>query len=406
MVELVKNIELSLLEPTKYKLEQLDKLYSEYLACAKETFSFWQQNIGITQNILHHSTYKGFRLKYNLPAQLIIKARMLVWNRRKICKEIRRLPIQFDLRCFKYGKTGRETPFFSFSGIIKYKRIVLPITKNRLLQRFETHIKDGWIFKSCQLVKRNKWVLRVCIKRDFVCKDGGNIMGIDINAGCFALTIINKDRKVLRQLYLGQDILHKRRKIEIRKSKLRSIYDKTFSSRALKSLKRIKKSEFNFIKTRCFQISNEIIKLAENFQVSHIIIEDLKHLRVGRKLGNSKGRKANKIINKIPYTKFRNALNIIATQQQINIIAINPYHTSKLCSRCGALNKISSRNYRTYKCKSCGLVMNRDRNASMNICKNFLLERETNSTMISSPQISNRPVVVNQLLPSNEIVIV
>ena len=33
MVELVKNIELSLLEPTKCKLEQLDKLYSEYLAC-------------------------------------------------------------------------------------------------------------------------------------------------------------------------------------------------------------------------------------------------------------------------------------------------------------------------------------------------------------------------------------
>ena len=399
MAELVKNIELSLLEPTKCKVEQLNKLYSEYLACAKEIFSFWQSNKGITQNILHHSTYQGFRLKYKIPAQLIIKARMLVWNRRKLCDRIKRLPIQFDLKCFKYGKTERKTPFFAFSGMIKNKMLILPIAKNRLFQRFENHIFNGWIFKSCQLVKREKWILQVCVKKDFICKEEGNLMGIDINAGCFALTIMNRDKKVLKQLYLGQDVLHKRRKINLRKDKLKSIYDKTFSNRALRSLKNLKRFEYNFVRTRLFQISNEIITLANQFNISHIVIEDLKFLRTGRKLGNSKGKKINGIINKIPYFKFRNALNIIAVHQQINVVAINPYHTSQICSRCGDLNKIKGGNYRLYKCKSCGLEINRDRNASKNIC-NFLLERETNSAKISSSQISNRRVPVNAPLLS------
>ena len=136
MAELVKNIELSLLEPTKYKLEQLDRLYSEYLNCAKFIFSFWQLNKGITQNILHHSTYKECRAKFSLlGADTIISSRVIIWNRRKICEEIKRLPIQFSSKMFRYGKTERKTPFFAFSGIMKRKRIILPITKNRLFQR-------------------------------------------------------------------------------------------------------------------------------------------------------------------------------------------------------------------------------------------------------------------------------
>ncbi len=405
MAELVKNIELRLLKPTRCKLEQLDKLYSEYLACAKFVFSFWQSNKGITQNILHHSTYKDCRSRFSLlGADTIISSRGIVWNRRKICEEIKRLPINFSSKMFRYGKTKRDTPFFALSGIVKSKRMILPVAKNRLFQRFESHISDGWIFKSCRLIKRDKWTLQVCIKKDFVCNEEGNIVGIDINAGCFALTIINRDKKVLRQLYLGQDILHKRRKINLRKDKLKSIYDTTFSNRTLRSLRNIKRFEYNFVRTRLFQINNQIIKLANKFNVSHIVIEDLKFLRVGRKLGNSKGRKVNGIINKIPYAKFRSALNIIAIQQQINVVAIDPYHTSQLCSRCRVLNKIKGGNYRLYKCKSCGLEINRDRNASKNIC-NFLLERETNSAKISSSQISNRRVPVNAPLLSCDVVI-
>jgi putative transposase len=180
---------------------------------------------------------------------------------------------------------------------------------------------------------------------------------------------------------------------------LRSTYDKTFSNRALKSLRNIRRFEYNFVRTRLFQINNEIIKLANQFNVSDIIIEDLRFLRTGRKLGNSKGRKVNGIINKIPYFKFRNALEIIAVQQQINVVAINPYRTSKTCSRCGHVNQIGTK--RELKCKSCGFTINRDSNASRNLINNFLLGRDTtNSAKISSSQIPDRQMPVTaSLLP-------
>ena len=406
MAELVKNLELSLLEPTKVKLEQLDRLYSEYLACAKFIFDFLKSNKGITQNILHHSTYKECRNRFNLlGADTIISSRVMVWNRRKITDKIKRLPIQFSSKMFRYGRTKKDTPFFAVSGIVKRKRIILPIIKNRLFQRFESHLDDGWVFKSCRLVKRDKWVLQVCVQNDIICMERGNLMGIDINAGCFALTIMDRNKKILRQLYLGQDILHRRRKINVRTDKLRSIYDKTFSNRASRSLRNIKRFEYNFVKTRLFQISNEIIVLANKFNVSHIVIEDLKNLRVGRKLGNSKGRKVNGIINKIPYAKFRSALNIIAIQQKINVIAINPYRTSKTCSRCGHVNQIGTK--RELRCKSCGFTINRDLNASRNLIINFLLGRDTtNSAKISSSQIPDRRVPVTEPLLSCDVCIV
>lgn len=398
MADIVKNLELTLLQPTKCKLKELDKLYSEYLFCSKEIFKFLQDNKGITQTILHNSTYKSCRNKFNLPSQLIIKARMIAWNRRKLCVKINKLPISFDLRCFKYGTTERGTPFFAFSGFTKHKRFVLPISKNKLFNRFEQHINRGWIFKSCQIVKRDKWILQVCIKRSYEVIDNGNRMGIDINSGNIALTI--KDRKgiTIKQFYVAQDIWHIRNKIDNRKSLIRGIFDTTFSNQSKRALKRLSKREYNFVRTRIFQVGNQIIKIAQQYNVTAIGIEDIKNMRIIKKKGNSKGRFVNKKINKLPYRKFRTALEIIAFSK-VNIIPVNPFNTTKKCSRCGCINEVGTA--REYICKSCGLKMNRDRNSSINIC-NILLERDnTISAKNSSSQLSSSPVVVNRQLLSN-----
>lgn len=223
-------------------------------------------------------------------------------------------------------------------------------------------------------------------------------MGIDINSGNIALTIKNRKGIILKQIYIARDIAHKRKIIEDRKSKLQTIRDITYSSQSMKALRRIKKSEFNFVRTRIFQISNEILTISKTYGVTAIAIENIKNMRCGKKKGNSKGRFVNRKINKIPYRKFRTSLEIVCFSK-INIIPINPYNTTKTCSRCGCINEVGTA--REYVCKSCGLKMNRDRNASINIC-NILLERDkTISGKNSSTQISSSPVVVNRQLLSD-----
>ena len=49
-----------------------------------------------------------------------------------------------------------------------------------------------------------------------------------------------------------------------------------------------------------------------------------------------------------------------------SVMLVNPRDTSKMCSDCGELveKKLSER---THTCPHCGLVMDRDRNAALNI---------------------------------------
>ena len=49
------------------------------------------------------------------------------------------------------------------------------------------------------------------------------------------------------------------------------------------------------------------------------------------------------------------------------IIEVDPRNTSRTCSRCGHVKEALPLWQRTYRCHECGLVMDRDRNAAINI---------------------------------------
>jgi putative transposase len=50
-----------------------------------------------------------------------------------------------------------------------------------------------------------------------------------------------------------------------------------------------------------------------------------------------------------------------------HVVAVDPRHTSQLCSECGVL-VIKNLSVRTHECPFCGLRMDRDLNAALNIC--------------------------------------
>jgi len=50
------------------------------------------------------------------------------------------------------------------------------------------------------------------------------------------------------------------------------------------------------------------------------------------------------------------------------------YPSSKICSYCGVKNKLG-KGQRTYKCKECGLEIDRDLNASINL-KNLYFNKK------------------------------
>ena len=48
------------------------------------------------------------------------------------------------------------------------------------------------------------------------------------------------------------------------------------------------------------------------------------------------------------------------------VVLVNPHNTSKMCSRCGVLVE-KDLSVRVHKCPTCGLEMDRDENAAINI---------------------------------------
>jgi len=391
-----KTIIINIREPTSTKRTEISKLYNEYLTCSQEIFSICKENKGISRYKLQSMIYSDFRNKYKLQSAFIQAPLFQVFLRRRVCDKIISIPIRFDKRMFSI-KTNKNGLFIiSVTGYTKGKRVNLTVIQDGAYQRLAKNLIKGWAISSILIFKDFR--VQVLIKKEFEkLVESKNIIGIDTNGNNIAVSVYNsKNKQIIRHFYFGKEMFIKRKIIERRKSELQRFAD-LGSQKAFKNLRRLKRYEYNFIKDSCWELAHKVIDLSKSYNAS-IVVEDLYKIRTGRRLGNSKGRKTNKIINKIPYGKFFHSLSCLCEENIIPFNKIDHYHTSKLCSRCGALNK-SGKVYKTYVYKSCGFIINRDNNASRNICKLF----SERSIVTNVSQISLNRVSVNTPLLSNAV---
>jgi len=329
----------------------------------------------------HHKTLLGSKKNTNFNVQVRCSLIRDAWK--KQTNKVNGLTVKFNIpRNCKTFNT--KSNFFVDLGLYPRNRIAIPIKQNRNYQRFQNLIKDGWACKTFGLTKALQIV--AFLSREKKIKQRRNIMGIDINAKHFAISIISPKGKVLYQTYLGKHIWIKRKKIIERRVLLQSL-------NAKKKLKRMKHKERDFVKTNLGQIIREIINLAIKYDAD-VTIEKLKKFK-------PKFRRFNKTVMLIPFFKFKQILEQRCFDNDICLNIVDSWHTSKWCSHCGALANGHNANYSLFKCK-CGQVVNSDRKASLAIAIKSLLER--NSHILEpdiSIQISNRRVDVTQLFRPN-----
>ena len=91
-----------------------------------------------------------------------------------------------------------------------------------------------------------------------------------------------------------------------------------------------------------------------------IVFEDLAPMEMGKSRGLRKS------ILDVAWTQFISMTVSKAAEAGRTVILVDSRNTSKLCSRCGDLVPKTLRD-RTHTCPTCGLVMDRDQNAAINI---------------------------------------
>ena len=110
-------------------------------------------------------------------------------------------------------------------------------------------------------------------------------------------------------------------------------------------------------------ISKKIVEYAKQFPSPAIVMEKLTGIRENF----NNGKKLNRRFHSLPFRKLQKMIEYKAKLKGIKIVYINSKNTSKTCHRCGYVTcRVEGREYR---CPKCGMVYNRDLNASINIAR-------------------------------------
>jgi IS605 OrfB family transposase len=332
----------------------------------------------------HHKTLSVSKKNTSFNVQIRCSLIRDAWKKKS--EKVNGMTVKFNVpRNCKTFNT--KSNFFIRLGLYPKVRVAVPIKQNRNYQRFQSLINNDWICKTFGLTKDLQ--IAAYLSKEKEIQQRKNILGIDVNAKHFVVSVISPKGKVLYQTYLGKHIWVKRKKIMERRALFQSL-------NAKKKLERIKNYEMDFVETNLGQVVREIVKIANRFGAD-IAIEKLERFK-------PIGRRFNRTVMRIPFYKFKQILEQRCFDNDIHLNIVDSWHTSKWCSHCGALVNGHSSNYSLFKCR-CGQVVNSDRKASLAIAVKSLLER--NSHILNpdiSTQISKWRGSVNNLIRPNAFV--
>lgn len=225
------------------------------------------------------------------------------------------------------------------------------------------------------------WYLGISFEVDDIIETLTNdVIGIDLGIKEFAVcsnniiygninkskAVLNLEKRLRRQnKKFSRKILTNIKEYEVINSKRRPIYIKDFNycknyQKQIKSLNITYKRLYNIRENYIHQITNEIVKT----KPSKIVMETL---NIDEMMRN---KNIAKYVIRQKFSKFKSTLKYKSILRGIDFVDADMYYpSSKKCSSCGNIKKMLSINERIYKCERCGLIIDRDLNAAINLSK-------------------------------------
>ena len=228
------------------------------------------------------------------------------------------------------------------------------------------NIKSGTISKIA-----DKYFLSLIIEvKDIVKTENTSIKGLGIDLGikdtaiCSNGKIFKNINKTIKIKKLKKKLKREQRKmsrsIEYSKSKKIKLKEcKNFNRKKLKVQKL-------FYRLNCIRddYNNKIVDEITRAKLKYITIEDLKVSNM------IKNKHLSKAIQEQNFYSIRTKLINKCKERNIELRIVDTFYpSSKTCSCCGSVKKDLKLNDRIYKCYNCGIEIDRDYNASINLEK-------------------------------------
>ena len=237
-----------------------------------------------------------------------------------------------------------------------FKNKTLRIEKLKTRIDMRQPIRFGGKFKQVTISKRaGKYYASILVETDeYDPKDVDRQPSVGVDFGLKSLAILSNG-EVIENYKLLRNNLRKLRKLQ------RSLSRKVKGSNGYAKAKlKIQKLHFLIARQRAaiaHQISNYLTKTFDRIVIENLNIK-----------GMMKNRKLSRAIADVGWGMLRQFIEYKAILRNcIVVIADRFYPSSKTCSNCGELKKNLTLEDRIYECDSCGLTIDRDLNAAINL---------------------------------------
>jgi len=228
------------------------------------------------------------------------------------------------------------------------------------------NIKSGTISKIA-----DRYFLSLVIEVDDIVKtENKSIKGIGVDLG-IKDTAICSDGRIFKNINKTKKVKKIKKKLKREQRKMaRSIEYSKSNKIKLKELKNFNKKKLKiqrlFYRLNCIRddYNNKIVDEITRTKLKYITIENLKVSNM------MKNRHLSKAIQEQNFYAIRTKLINKCKERNIELRLVDTFYpSSKTCSCCGSIKKDLKLNDRIYKCSNCGLEIDRDYNASINLEK-------------------------------------
>ena len=280
-------------------------------------------------------------------------------------------------RNFPLMTRGRDLKFYEQDGDIFIKwvnkvifKVVFNARKENTLELQHTLQKVinkeyKVMQSSLEFDKNNNLIFNLTLDIPFKQEEEfikGRVLGVDLGVKYPAYVCLNDDTYKREHIGEALELIKQREQFQERRRRtqqqLKNVKGGKGRNKKLKNLERLSDCERNFAKTYNHMISKRVVDFAKKHKCQYIHLEKL-----------TKEGFADSILKNWSYYELQTMIEYKADRIGIKVKYVNPAYTSQTCSKCGNIDKENRQTQEKFECTKCGLKLNADHNASINIAK-------------------------------------
>jgi putative transposase len=376
------------LQPTTEQAQALHETMRQFTYAFNHVVAYGWQNREQNGVKLHHATYRDMKMACpGLVSDLLIQARTkatetvksaLTWQKKQEegypkkvaqalkkgrplpvfkpvkCPHVKLSPIRYNLHTYKLNWDIHQVNLASTQG-----RLLIPFTVPAYSMKYKGHP-----VATADLCYRNgKFWLHVVVSiPEPAIPPSSTVVGVDLG--------LNRPAVTSNRQFLGSPHW---KEVDRRYFRLKRKLQSKGSKSAKRHLKKLSGKQARFHRDADHVLSKRIVQNAT--PGSTIVLENLTNIRETSQMGRGKQNKNVENKRRLHSWSFAQLYSFIAYKAQergMQVVKVDPRHTSQTCSRCGYQHRANRRSQSLFLCKSCGYCLNADYNASMNIKQKYL----------------------------------